>query len=594
MIIPERDELLTEFAKVTLKERYLIDGETSPQQAFARAAKAFADNPAHAERLYDYISKQWLSLATPVLSNAPQRKSWSDTWEDNFNGDCFVRRSRGLPISCFLNHVPDSREGISAHYDENIWLSSTGGGIGSNWGALRSDGTATASGSASTGVIPFISVMDRQVLAFSQGTTRRGSYAAYLDIGHPEVKEFISMRKPSGGDLNRKGLNIHHGINITDTFMRRVEAGKPWHLIDPHSEEVVHTVDARELWQSILETRVATGEPYLHFITTSNSKLPQHLKDQNLRINNSNLCTEIMLPTSEDRTAVCCLSSLNALYYSEWREDDLFIEDVVRMLDNVLEYFIVHSGRYLKRAAYSAAQERSIGIGLLGYHSYLQSKGIPLDSGLSISHTRAIQKHIKEKAYEASEHLGEERGLPPAGGTRRNSHLIAIAPNASSSIILGCSPSIEPWKANAYIHKTSSGSWTVKNPQLEAALEEEGLNTNDIWKKIIQAEGSVAGIDAIPEHIRECFKTSFEYDQRWIIEHNAHRQEFVDQGISVNIFLPADVSVRELHGIHYMAWERGLKSLYYLRSESVRRAENVTQTIERQEVSYDECIACEG
>ena len=604
MIDLERESLLTEFSKITLKERYLIEGETTSQEIFLRVSKAFSDSPEHAQRLYEYSSKLWLSFATPILYSAPDRVTWSDDWKDNFNQIHFHNRISGLPISCFLSHVGDSRNGLNRHYEENTWLSSTGGGIGSSWSSVRSNGSSVGLRSKSTGIIPFIGVMDRHILAFSQGTTRRGAYAAYLSVEHPEIKEFIGIRKPGGGDANRKALNIHNGVVISDAFMKKVHNGGRWHLKDPNSGEIKSTINARSLWELILETRLITGEPYILFEDTANSKLPQHLKDAGLRVTTSNLCSEIMLPTDDKRTAVCCLSSVNVLHYDEWKDNTQFIEDVVRFLDNVIEYFIAYAPISLSKAVYSASQERSVGLGQLGFHSYLQSKRLPFESAITIGRAINIQKHIQSSAIKASELLAVERGCCESmigkSYQRRNSHLCAIAPNATSSIVLGCSPSIEPWVSNCFTHKTLAGNFTVRNQHLKERLQELGLDTQKTWRHIANNRGSVQNLIGLPDLDKEVFKTAVEIDQRWIVDINSKRQEYVCQGISTNLFFQGNVHVKDLHDIHYRAWKSGLKSLYYIRSSSVRRAENVTSMIKRKEINNnlqaesEACIACEG
>lgn len=587
----DRDALLTSFGRKTLDDRYLLDEESSPQEAFARAAKAFGDDQAHAQRLYNYASKLWMMYATPILSNGGSK--------------------RGMPISCFLNHVPDSREGLAAHYTENIWLASLGGGIGGDWSKVRSDGQSTTNGSESSGVIPFLHVVDSQMLAFNQGRTRRGSYAAYMDISHPEIIEFINMRKPSGGDANRKCLNLHHGVNIPDAFMHLVEASMmdanandDWALVDPNSGDVTQTVSARQLWERILETRHATGEPYVHFIDTTNDALPQSQKLKGLRVNQSNLCSEITLPTNEDRTAVCCLSSVNLARFDEWKDDPHFIPDMVRMLDNVLDYFIKNAPEDMWRAVNSATQERAIGLGAMGFHTYLQEHNMPFSSALASGQNRRMFAHIKQQAVAASEQLAVERGEAPdmVGTGRRNSHLMAIAPNASSSIICGgTSPAIEPIRANAYTQKTMSGSFLVKNPALERLLDKYGFNDEDTWSSIVADRGSVQGLDFLTDWEKDVFATAIEIDQHWVIDHAASRQPHVCQSQSLNIFVPHDASVAYLHSIHFQAWKRGLKSLYYTRSETAQRAESLNTRVpsaataaDLQSLDDSACLACEG
>ena len=584
MINYDRDALLTDFGKTTLKDRYLLPTEDSPQDGFLRAAKAFSDNDEMAERIYSYASKLWFMYSTPVLSNAGSK--------------------RGMPISCFLNYVGDSREGLTGHYTENAWLASVGGGIGGYWGHIRSDGTMTSGGSQSSGSIPFLHVVDSEILAFSQGKTRRGSYAAYMDISHPEIIEFIEMRKPSGGDIHRKCLNLHHGVNISNEFMQLIDNcikeptyDDSWNLVDPHTKKVVRTVSARELWQKILETRVATGEPYVSFIDTINDALPETQKKLGLEVHHSNLCTEITLPTSDNRTAVCCLSSVNLEKYDEWKNDTLFIPDLIRFLDNVLQYFIDNAPEELFRARFSANNERSLGLGAMGFHAYLQSKGIPFESVLAKSLNLKIFKTIKAQAVEESKRLAIKRGEAPdmEGTGMRNAHLLAIAPNASSSIICGTtSPSVEPYRANAYVQKTMSGSFLVKNKYLEKLLEKKGINNDETWTSILANRGSVLHLKELSDYEKDTFKTAIEINQQWVIEHAADRQQYICQGQSINVFVPADVNVKELHDIHMLAWKRKLKTLYYCRSEAIKRAELVSKKIERTIIPEADCLSCEG
>lgn len=584
-IVPERDALLTEFGLATLRDRYMTDEETSPQQAFARAACAYASDEDHAQRLYDYASNLWFMFSTPILSNGGTK--------------------RGMPISCFLNFVPDSRGGLTDHYAENAWLSSMGGGIGGYWGAVRSNGVSTSGGSKSSGAIPFMKVVDSEVLAFAQGVTRRASYAAYLDISHPEIEEFLELRKPTGGDANRKCTNLHHGVNLSDAFMRIIEGctngtlkDDSWDLIDPHTKKAVKTVSARELWQRLLEIRVQQGEPYLHFIDTSNRFLPEAQKAIGLRVHQSNLCSEITLPTDEERTAVCCLSSVNLERWDEWWTATQFIPDLVEMLDNVLTYFIENAPKALSKAVYSAMRERSIGIGAMGFHALLQSKHLSFESPMAVGLNRRIFRHIKWEALAHSKLLASTRGeAPDAQGTGvRNMHLLSIAPNASSSIICGGpSPSIEPFRANAYTQKTKTGTFLVKNGYLERLLETKGQNTPEVWSSIITNRGSVQHLECLDEYEKDVFKTALEIDQRWLVDHAVERQQYVCQAQSVNLFLPADVSIPELHYLHLRAWKKGLKSLYYLRSEAIKRAENVSLKINREALKdYESCLSCEG
>ena len=582
-----KDALLTDAGLRILKDRYLTEDENSPQEAFYRVSKTFSDDTAMADRIYKYASNLWFMFSTPILTNGGTK--------------------RGMPISCFLNYLPDSREGLTEHYTENAWLATVGGGIGGHWGHIRSDGTQTSGGSISTGSIPFMHVVDSEMLAFSQGKTRRGSYAAYQDISHPEIEEFIEMRKPSGGDIHRKCLNLHHGINVSDKFMSVIDnctnnpsADDSWELIDPHTKRVVRKVSAKKLWQKILETRVATGEPYLSFIDTIQKSLPESQKKIGLKVHHSNLCSEITLPTNEERTAVCCLSSLNLEKYDEWKDDPYFVPDVVRLLDNVLEYFISNASDVLHRAKYSAMRERSIGLGTMGFHSYLQSKKIPFESVLAKSLNNNIFSNIKKQALETSRRLAEERGEAPdmEGTGLRNAHLLAIAPNASSSIICGStSPSIEPLRANVYSQKTMSGTFLMKNKFLEKLLKEKGIDTDKTWKSIVANRGSVKHLKELSDWDKDVFATAIEIDQRWIIEFAADRQKHICQSQSVNIFVPADVNIKDLHLLHLSAWKKGLKTLYYCRSEAIKRAEIISTRIERKvrpDAEEDECLSCQA
>lgn len=583
-----RDALLTDFGKTTLEDRYLLPGE-SYQDMFARVATAYADDADHAQRIYDYISQLWFMPATPVLSNGGA--------------------DRGLPISCFLNSVSDSLEGIVGSWNENVWLAANGGGIGTYWGGVRSIGERVKGQGQTSGIIPFIRVMDSLTLAISQGSLRRGSAAVYLDIYHPEIEEFLEIRKPSG-DFNRKSLNLHHGISITDAFMEAVRDGTDFGLLSPKTGEVVKLVDARTLWQKILEIRLQTGEPYLIFSDTVNRAMPQHQRDLGLSVRQSNLCSEIMLHTGPDhvgkeRTAVCCLSSLNAESFMEWREHPTFIEDVLRFLDNVLQDFIDRAPPAMEPARYAAMRERSVGLGVMGFHSFLQSQNVPFESALAKSWNMRLFKHVRREADKASRILAEERGPCPDAGDKgvmeRFSHKLAIAPTASISIICGgTSAGIEPIPANIYTHKTLSGSFAVKNPYLERVLDAKGTNSDEIWSSILENEGSVAHLECLSADEKDVFKTAFELDQRWIVELAADRTPEICQSQSLNVFLPGDVDKWDLHMLHYSAWERGVKSLYYLRSKSVQRASfagsETLEAVERMEhpkTDYEECLACQ-
>ena len=580
-----KDSLLDEFSLRTLEERYMVGDEKSPQEAFARAAQAFADDEAHAQRLYDYVSKQWFMFATPLLSNGGTQ--------------------RGLPISCFLNYVDDSREGITEHYTENAYLSSFGGGIGGSWSSIRSQGTKTSKGSESTGVIPFMKVVDAEMLAFSQGVTRRGSYASYLHMSHPEIEEFLDIRKPTGGDINRKCTNLHHGVVIPDAFMeiiykatKELDFDDSWELIDPHTQQVKKVVSARTLWVKLLQNRMETGEPYLMFEDAVQEGLPDFQKSKGLRVNHSNLCSEITLATDEERTAVCCLSSVNLEHFDSWSTVPAFIPDLIRMLDNVLSVFIETAPDCLEKAKFSAMRERSIGLGAMGFHAYLQKEKFSFEGMYATGSNMKMFKHIKDQAVKTTHKLAVERGACPDDDSCqvRNAHLLAIAPNASSSIICGnTSPSIEPFRANAYTQKTKSGSHLHKNKYLEQVLEEKGANTDNVWKEIVANKGSVQHLDVLTDHEKEVFKTAVEINQAWIIEHASMRQEFICQSQSVNLFFPPDVNKGDLHNVHMLAWAKNLKTLYYLRSEAISRADNVSSQVKREIIfEQEDCLSCEG
>jgi len=592
----DKEQELNTFSKQTITDRYLWEGETHAQQAFARASIFGATYKGHTDfnlgqRLYNYASNRWFSFSTPILSNGGT--------------------SRGLPISCFLNYVPDSRDGLSAHYDENIWLASGGGGIGGFWGDVRSNGVDTSNGSRSTGSIPFMHVVDSQMLAFNQGITRRGSYAAYIDISHPEIEEFINMRKTTGGDLNRKCLNLHNAVNITNAFLEAVAADDEWRLIDPKTKTAVKIVSARDLWFQIIQTRVETGEPYIVNIDTCNEALPEEQKKLGLEIKQSNLCSEITLPTNEDRTAVCCLSSVNLEYYDTWSVEDTFISDLVTMLDNVLDSFIssVSGNKGYDKAAYSAMRERSIGLGAMGFHSYLQQNNIAFESMWASSFNNKAFSFIKNRADITTRTLGAERGEAPdmKGSGKRNAHLLAVAPNASSSIICGgASPSIEPNRANVYTHKTLTGSFKVKNKYLEQLLVElipSDTKREEVWKDIAAHEGSVQHLDILDDDQKEIFKTAPEINQIWIIEHAHQRQKYICQSQSVNLFFkpPSIEATQETHDdflqylndVHWAGVHK-LKSLYYLRSDAARNTENVNIKIPRLNLEEEGCLSCEG
>ncbi|HTN11312.1 MAG TPA: ribonucleoside-diphosphate reductase subunit alpha [Acetobacteraceae bacterium] len=601
-----RDKLITDFGRATLDDRYLLPGE-GYQDLFARVASFYGEDAAHAQRLYDYISRLWYMPATPVLSNGGT--------------------TRGLPISCFLNEASDSLDGIVGLWNENVWLASKGGGIGSYWGNLRSIGEKVGQNGKTSGVIPFIRVMDSLTLAISQGSLRRGSAATYLPVWHPEIEEFIEMRRPTGGDPNRKALNLHHGILIPDSFMRAVEADEQWSLTSPKDGSIVRRIGARSLWIRILMARIETGEPYLIFSDQVNRAMPEHHKLAGLEVKTSNLCSEITLPTGIDqhgkqRTAVCCLSSLNLENWFEWKDHPLFIEDIMRFLDNVLQDFIDRAPEGMERAKYSAMRERSVGLGVMGFHSFLQSQNVPFESVIAKVWNIRMFKHIRGQADHASRLLADERGACPDaaeyGIQERFSNKMAIAPTASISIIAGnSSPGIEPIAANVFLQKTLSGSFTVRNRHLQKLLEAKGQDTPEVWSSITTNKGSVQHLDFLTEQEKAVYKTAFELDQRWVIEHAADRTPFICQSQSVNVFVPANVSKRDLHQIHLLAWKKGMKSLYYCRSMSIQRADAVSEKALRPEeftgvlaanlpandqgslplvagtTDYEECLSCQ-
>tara|TARA_Y100000310_G_scaffold338847_1_gene429666 strand:+ start:1193 stop:3124 length:1932 start_codon:yes stop_codon:yes gene_type:complete len=585
-----KDSKLTDFGKATLNDRYLGQNE-SYQDLFARVASIYADNNLHAQRIYNYISDLWFMPATPILSNGGTE--------------------RGLPISCFLNEAGDSLNEILDLWSENVWLAAKGGGIGSYWGNLRSIGEKIGRVGKTSGIIPFIKVMDSLTMAISQGSLRRGSAACYLPINHPEIEEFIEMRRPTGGDPNRKALNLHHGVLVSDSFMRAVETNSEWALKSPKDAIVQSTVSARNLWIRLLTARVETGEPYIIFIDTVNRLIPQHHKLAGLNVKTSNLCSEITLPTGidkegNDRTAVCCLSSLNLETFEEWKDEPNFIEDVMRFLDNVLTDFINRAPDSFKDAKYSAKRERSVGLGVMGFHSFLQKNSVPLESVMSKVWNNKIFKHIQTSVDKASIKLAEERGSCPDaeeyGFKERFSNKTAIAPTASISIICGgASPGVEPVAANSYTHKTLSGSYNVRNRYLKKILEKKGKDNNETWSTITTSQGSVDQLDFLTDHEKAVFKTAFEIDQQWIVELGADRTSYISQAQSINVFLPADVHKKVLHQIHFQAWKKGLKSLYYCRSKSIQRAENVNNklptntTIEefKENDDYEECLSCQ-
>ena len=599
-----RDSLITDFGRATLDDRYLLPGE-SYQDLFARVASFYGDDAGHAQRIYDYMSRMWFMPATPVLSNGGTQ--------------------RGLPVSCFLNEASDSLDGIVGLWNENVWLASKGGGIGSYWGNLRSIGEKVGQNGKTSGVIPFIRVMDSLTLAISQGSLRRGSAAVYLPVAHPEIEEFVELRRPTGGDPNRKAPNLHHGILVPDAFMRAVEADEMWSLCSPKDNAVVRSISARGLWIRILTARIETGEPYLIFSDHVNRARPEHHKLAGLEVKTSNLCSEITLPTGIDqhgkqRTAVCCLSSLNLETWMDWKDHPLFIEDVMRFLDNVLQDFIDRAPEGMERAKYSAMRERSVGLGVMGFHSFLQAQSVPFESVIAKVWNLRMFKHIRAQADTASRMLAEERGPCPDaadyGVMERFSNKMAIAPTASISIIAGnASPGIEPIAANVFLQKTLSGSFTVRNRHLQKLLTERGQDTDEVWSSITLSKGSVQHLDFLTEQEKAVYKTAMEMDQRWIIEHAADRTPYICQSQSVNLFVPANVNKRDLHQIHMLAWKRGMKSLYYCRSLSIQRADTVSEKAIRPDeftgipvndfaelplaantgstTDYDECLACQ-
>lgn len=573
---PSRDALFDELGLKRLRESYMRDDEGSPQERYAYVAAAFASDQAHAQRLYDYASKHWLSFATPILS--------------------FGRYKRGLPISCFGSYVDDTIEGLIDTQSEVNWLSVMGGGVAIGMGIRSSD-------DKSTGLMTHIKTYDANSLAYRQGKTRRGSYAMYVDIDHPDLLIFLEMRKASG-DQNLRAHNLHHGLNVTDAFMEKVkacledpDADDSWPLVDPKTKEVKEVASVKDLWQRIISMRAQTGEPYLHFIDTANKALPDFQKAKGLEIKHSNLCVEIELPTNKDRTFVCCLSSMNAYYYDEWKDNPLIIRDVMEMLDNVLQYFIDNAPDTVQRARFSAQQERAVGLGVLGFHSYLQKKGIPFESALAVSFNRRLFGHLKEQTEAANLALGAERGSPPdcEGTGRRFSHTMALAPTASSSIICGnVSPSIEPYRANAFKQNTLSGSHLLKNKALDDLIRSKDVDYDETWSEIIGSDGSIQDLECFTDYEKDVFKTAMEIDQQWVVQHASTRAPFVDQGQSVNLFFPPEAEIEYVHDVHYQAWAGGLKSLYYYRSDSVGKADKVSKRIKRERLDAepDECLAC--
>ncbi|MDE0724418.1 MAG: ribonucleoside-diphosphate reductase subunit alpha [Alphaproteobacteria bacterium] len=586
-----RDANITDFGRATLSERYLLPDETI-QEAFARVARTYADDEAHAQRLYDYMSNLWFTPSTPVLVNGGAK--------------------RGLPISCFLNEVQDSLDGIVGTMNENVWLAAKGGGIGTYWGNVRSINEKVGRVGKTSGIIPFLKMQDSQTLAISQGNQRRGAAAVYLDVSHPEIEEFIEIRRPTGGDPNRRSQFLHNAVVITDKFMEAVEGDKAWALTSPKTGETVREIQARDLWIRILTARIETGEPYLLFIDNVNNRIPEFHKEQGLKVKMSNLCSEITLPTGVDqhgkeRTAVCCLSSLNLEKFEEWEKNETFLEDMFRYLDNIMQDFIDTAPDDMARARYAALRERSVGLGSMGYHSFLQSKNIPFESVMAKVWNKRMFKHIRTGADNASRILAEERGPCPDAAEalvkERFANKLAIAPNASSSIVCGnASPGIEPYAANSFTQKTLDGSFNVRNKHLKKVLEKYGKDTPIVWSEITTQGGSVQELDFLSDHEKDVFKTAFEIDQRWVVEHAADRTPYICQAQSVNLFLPADVHKKTLHELHFNAWKKGVKSLYYCRSKSIQRAdvvsfprkdEKTVNAVAEEENKYDECLACQ-
>jgi ribonucleoside-diphosphate reductase alpha chain len=582
------DNNLSEQAYSLLKDYYMLEGETTPQMSYARAALAFCYNDIElAQRIYEYAAKNWFMFSSPILSNAKTQDG---------------KNSKGLPISCFLSYVDDSLEGLMEHSNELRWMSVKGGGVGGHWSSVR------ANSEISPGPIPFLKTVDADMTAYRQGKTRKGSYAAYIDVSHPDIVEFLNIRVPTGGDSHRKCFNLNNAINITDDFMNAVSENKEWQLIDPKTKKVRDTINARDLWQRILEVRFRTGEPYLNFIDEANRKLPEFQKNKGLKINGSNLCNEIHLATDNERSAVCCLSSLNLEKFEEWKNTTI-VEDCITFLDNVLQYFIDHATDIgLKKARFSAMQERSLGLGAMGFHAYLQSKNIPWESALAKSQNMKIFALIKDRAVKQTTLLAKDRGEAPdaIGYGIRNAHLLAIAPNANSSIIAGTSPSIEPYKSNAYTHRTRAGAHLVKNHYLENLLNEKALKIeesnrqnwlNEIWTSIITNDGSVQHLDCLNEWEKNVFKTAFEIDQRWLIDHASDRQEFICQGQSVNLFFPAGTDKAIVNAVHLRAWKNKLKGLYYLRTNAGAKAETVSEKVRTEKLKDfkdTECLSCQG
>jgi ribonucleoside-diphosphate reductase alpha chain len=569
-----RNKNFSEQAIALLKDYYCRDGE-DPQDALARAAEAYCyGDYEFAQRIYDYASRQWFMYSSPILSNAPA---------DGEN-------PTGLPISCFLTYVGDNLHSLIGHDAEVAWLSVKGGGVGGHWSDVR--GVTDKS----VGTIPMLKVVDSMMTSYRQGRTRKGSYAAYLDVSHPDIIEFMNIKVPTGGDANRKCFNLFNAVNLTDEFMMAVKNDEEWHLKDPHTHMVTDTVQARELWQRLLEARFRTGSPYLNFIDTANRALPQALADQGLKIHGSNLCNEIHLPTSEDRSAVCCLSSVNLELFDEWEGTEM-IGDLVKFLDNVLQYFIDHAPDEIEKARYSATRERSIGLGAMGFHGYLQANNIPWESAIATSVNHRMFRYIKQEAEAQTYALGSLKGEAPdmVGTGKRNAHLLAIAPNANSSIICGCSASIEPIKSNAFTHRTRAGAHLVKNRHLKALLRDKGIDKESVWKSIINHEGSVQHLEELTQEEKDTFKTAFEIDQMWVVDHAASRQDYICQGQSVNLFFPSGSTKSYVNGVHFSAWAKGLKGLYYLRTTAGVEADKVGLKLERNAIAdAEECLACHG
>ncbi len=574
---------LSYFGLENLRDRYFLrdaKGEICerPQTFYARVATGMArGDREHAQGLYDMMVKQWFVPATPTLMNIGTKK--------------------GLPISCFLNTVPDTLEGIFDLYRENAFLSKYGGGIGTEWSQLRGQNAPLqASGLRSSGVIPFLKIMDSETIAISRNSIRRGAAAAYLRIDHPDIEDFLEMRKPTGGDMDRKCLNLNNGVVITDEFMQAVEENRNYQLIDPHYNTVTKELSAVDMWRKLLKMRAETGEPYLLFIDTVNKSIPPHHREKGLFVRQSNLCTEIVLPTNNERTAVCCLGSFNLERYDEWKHRIPELTYMaVKALDNNLETFIeLADAAEFKKAINSVKHERSIGLGVMGYHGYLMSKRVPFESLQARLINKEIFKNIHVASIAASERLGQERGLPLDGGTQRNSYVNSVQPTASTAFICGeATPSIEPSAGNAFLQKTLSGSFLVKNRHLEKILEEKGMNSTEVWKSVIAAKGSVQHLGFLTEDEKKVFRTGYEMNMREIVQQAADRQPFICQAQSLNVFFATPISGKYMDEVHRLAWKLGVKSMYYLRSSAPIHADSIDIKAEKRDVATEECAVCQ-